>query len=255
MLKFTFKSLILFLTLFGLVILTSKLTGLPSLSDLFALKGSAQYNILLTLTCITFGSYALGSIPFGLIFTKISGLTDLRKVGSGNIGATNVLRAGGKKLAALTLLFDALKGAVCVLVIQSGLIDNLFTEPPSDHSTLSLLAASSALLGHLYPVWLSYRGGKGIATLAGLLLSLSLGTWCIACALWAAVFWKTRISSLAAVFALVALPPAGFFIENMTFSLWLAGTSALLLWRHKDNIKRLISGQEKAITSQSNQSS
>lgn len=254
MLKFICKTLILLLALFGLTMLTSETMGFPPFLNLFTQEGPQQYVSFLTLACITLSSYALGSIPFGLVFTKISGLKDLRKVGSGNIGATNVLRAGGKKLAALTLLFDALKGAVCVVVVQSDFINHLFTTNPSlsTQSILPLLAASSALLGHLYPIWLSYKGGKGIATLTGLLLSLSLGTWFVAFSLWAAVFWKTRISSLAAVIALIALPPAGFFIENMSFSIWLLGTSTLLLWRHKDNIKRLLAGQEKAITPKSN---
>lgn len=207
------------------------------------------------LLLLSLGGYFLGSIPFGLVLTKLSGLKDIRQMGSGNIGATNVLRTGGKKLAALTLLFDALKGALGVLFVQSDFLKEMiqtFSWLPggfgASQNTLALLVATTALLGHLFPFWLSYKGGKGIATLAGLLISLSPLSGGVGFLLWGAVFWKTKISSLAAIITLILLPIASIWIqESLTFSLWLTAMSLLLLWRHKENINRLLSGQERPI--------
>jgi glycerol-3-phosphate acyltransferase PlsY len=180
-------------------------------------------------------AYLLGTIPFGLLLSKLAGYGDIRKVGSGNIGATNVLRTGNKKLALLTLLLDGAKGAAAVLIAQS-----LYPE----NSPLPALAGFCALLGHTFPVWLKFKGGKGVATGLGIWLALNPPLGIIACAVWAGVFYKTRYSSLSALTAFAVLPLLAFVMAGVPQGLLSTAISGLIVWRHKDNIKRLLTRTE-----------
>jgi glycerol-3-phosphate acyltransferase PlsY len=189
-----------------------------------------------TLLAALFGGYLLGSIPFGLIVTRLAGLGDIRAIGSGSIGATNVLRTGNKRLAAATLLLDAGKGVAAVLIAQyfCGL-----------HGALA--AGLGAMLGHLFPVWLGFRGGKGVATGVGVLLGLDwrLGLMAIGC--WLVVAVATRYSSLAALVASAATAVlAWFFVDRQLAAFVLV--LALLVWiSHRANIARLLKGEESQI--------
>jgi glycerol-3-phosphate acyltransferase PlsY len=188
--------------------------------------------LLLAAAALAFG-YLCGSIPFGLILTRLAGTADIRSIGSGNIGATNVLRTGRKGLAAATLVGDALKGALAVLVIE--------------HfwgRELALLAAAGAFLGHLFPVWLGFKGGKGIATYIGLLVALAWPVALVFCVTWLVVAALTRYSSLAALIASAATPVLlwrfGMATEAELFALL-----TLLTWiMHRANIARLMQGTE-----------
>ena len=180
--------------------------------------------------------YLLGSIPFGLVLTKLAGLGDIRKVGSGNIGATNVLRTGSKKLAAVTLLLDGAKGAVALLI--AGLWG----------PDMAMLAAAGAMLGHCFPVWLKFNGGKGVATALGILIAIAWPVGLLACATWLAVAALFRYSSLAALAALALAPVYAWYLadpQRMQLALFIA----FLVWlRHKTNIVRLLRGQESRIS-------
>jgi glycerol-3-phosphate acyltransferase PlsY len=181
------------------------------------------------------GGYLLGSIPFGLLLTKWAGLGDIRKLGSGNIGATNVLRTGHKGLAALTLLLDGGKGAAAVLIGGHWGPD------------MMLFAGGGAMLGHLFPVWLRFKGGKGVATALGVLLALDWRIGALACLTWLAVAFLTRYSSLAALLALAAAPVYAYFFATYTLAQF-ALALALLVWiRHYQNIRRLLRGEETRI--------
>ena len=178
-------------------------------------------------------AYLLGSIPFGLILTRMAGLGDIRAVGSGNIGATNVLRTGRRGLAAGTLLLDGAKGALAVAL--AGWLFGVVWMP---------LAAICAVVGHCFPVWLRFRGGKGVATGLGVLLALDWRMGAAACAVWLAVFAATRISSAGALAAFAVAPVlAGFLLPPYWFVAPLA-VAALVWWRHHANIARLIAGTE-----------
>lgn len=180
--------------------------------------------------------YLLGSIPFGLVLTKLAGLGDIRKVGSGNIGATNVLRTGSKKLAAVTLLLDGAKGAVALLI--AGLWG----------PDMAILAAAGAMLGHCFPVWLKFNGGKGVATALGILIAIAWPVGLLACATWLAIAALFRYSSLAALAALALAPVYAWYLadpQRMQLALFIA----FLVWlRHKTNIVRLLRGQESRIS-------
>ncbi len=182
--------------------------------------------------------YLIGSIPFGPILMWVTGAGDLRKIGSGNIGATNVLRTGRKGLAAATLLGDALKGTAAVLLADT------FGGP-----NLAVMAGLGAFLGHLFPIFLRFRGGKGVATYLGILLGLALPGFIAFAAIWLAVATITRYSSLSAIVAAVATPAVlwafGFIQERDLFVI----LTVLLLWKHLDNIKRLVAGTESKIGS------
>lgn len=180
--------------------------------------------------------YLLGSIPFGLLLTRLTGAGDLRAIGSGNIGATNVLRTGRKGLAALTLLLDALKGTVAVILAdQWGGPD------------LAILAALGAFLGHLFPVWIGFRGGKGVATYIGVLLALVWQAAAAFCLVWLLVAFVSRYSSLSALIAAVTTPLLlwwdGYLQEAQLFLL----LSLLLWYKHRGNITRLLAGTETKI--------
>ncbi len=180
--------------------------------------------------------YFCGSIPFGLMLTRLAGTGDLRAIGSGNIGATNVLRTGRKDLAAATLLLDALKGAAAVLIVGYGA-----------PGFPQLVAALGAFLGHVFPVWLNFRGGKGVATFLGCLLGLDWQTGLVFIALWVIVAASTRYSSAAALTASAAMPVAALVFGHANVAA-LASLLTLLLWfTHRSNIARLINGTETKI--------
>ena len=176
--------------------------------------------------------YALGSVPFGLLLTRAFGAGDLRSIGSGNIGATNVLRTGRKGLAAATLLLDALKGLAAVLLAY-----RLFPE-------VAGLAALGAILGHCFPVWLGFKGGKGVATMMGISLGLGWPIGATYAAVWLAVLGLTRISSLAGMSAAIAAPIAAWATGHAGLAPILAVIAALVLWLHRGNIARLRAGTE-----------
>ncbi len=180
--------------------------------------------------------YLLGSIPFGLMLTKAAGLGDIRNVGSGNIGATNVLRTGRKGLAAATLILDGLKGAAAVLVASV-----LGTRD------IALLAGLAAVLGHLFPVWLGFKGGKGVATGLGVMIAASWPVGVAACAVWLLVARFARISSLAALTAFAVMPAVALVLQDFG-AVKLAFTIAVLVFvRHQANIRRLLAGTEPRI--------
>lgn len=179
--------------------------------------------------------YLFGSIPFGLVLTRLAGKGDIREIGSGNIGATNVLRTGSKPLAALTLLLDCLKATVAVLLAQL-----LFGRDTG------AAAAAGAFIGHLYPVWLRFRGGKGAATLLGILIALLWPAALIYAALWITLLLTFRISSVAGMSAAISAPIAAFVLHSTYFPM-LLGFAVLVLWKHRENINRLIRGTEPRI--------
>ncbi len=195
-------------------------------------------------------AYLIGSIPFGLVLTKIFLKEDIRAIGSGNIGATNVLRAGSKKLAFLTLLLDGLKGAAPVFFINLVFyaLDHalsLSSLPFEDtRITTGLCVGLAAILGHCFPVWLKFRGGKGVATAFGVLLAAAPVAGLAACAVWLAVFFLMRISSAAALSALAVAPVVTLILYGATPAVIVLLIAALVFWRHKDNIRRLMKGQE-----------
>jgi len=180
--------------------------------------------------------YLLGSIPFGAVVTRLAGLGDIRAIGSGNIGATNVLRTGRKGLAGLTLLADAAKGAAAVLVAGA-----LFGAPAP------LAAGLGAFLGHLFPVWIGFKGGKGVATYLGIVAGLS---WPVAIAfavVWLAIAAVSRFSSLSALAASLVTPPLLLVLGEPAAALLLLILTAILWLRHADNIRRLAAGTESRI--------
>jgi acyl phosphate:glycerol-3-phosphate acyltransferase len=183
------------------------------------------------------GGYLLGSIPFGLVLTRLAGLGDVRQIGSGNIGATNVLRTGRKGLAAGTLLLDGGKGAVAVLIAQQ------LGDPDT-----ALVAALGAVLGHLFPAWLGFKGGKGVATTLGVLLALSPALGSLCCLAWLVVAFLFRYSSLAALMSLAAAPLLSWFLLGDLQMVQMTALLAALVWmRHHQNIRRLLAGQEPKI--------
>ena len=184
--------------------------------------------------CFLLG-YALGSIPFGLLLTRAAGLGDVRDIGSGNIGATNVLRTGKKSLAAATLLLDAAKGAAAVIV--AGLIW-------PDLPQATGIAAIGAFLGHLYPVWLRFNGGKGMATLIGIVLALHWPTGLIVMGVWLLLFLLTRYSSVGSMSSAIAAPVSTLLFGRFDLAILLVGFALLLLWKHRSNIGRLLRGEE-----------
>jgi acyl phosphate:glycerol-3-phosphate acyltransferase len=177
--------------------------------------------------------YLLGSIPFGILLTRLAGGPDLRSIGSGNIGATNVLRTGRKGLAAATLACDVLKGTVAVLMVTAVADD-----------AAALIAALGAFLGHLFPVWLKFKGGKGVATYIGLLLGLAWPAALIFCGIWLAFAFAFRYSSLSALVASALTPPALWFLGRPDTALLFLLLSVLLWIMHRANIARLLDGSE-----------
>ncbi len=182
------------------------------------------------------GGYLLGSIPFGLILTRLAGLGDIRRIGSGNIGATNVLRTGNKPLALAVLLLDSGKGAAAVL-IAAWLLGGLAAST----------AGVGAILGHLFPVWLGFKGGKGVATTLGTLLALAWPVGAIACLVWLVMALIFKISSLAALTAIAIAPVAAALLYGVTFAAPVLAIAVLVWWKHAANIGRLLKGQEPRI--------
>ncbi|MDP1027207.1 glycerol-3-phosphate 1-O-acyltransferase PlsY [Sphingomonas sp. KR1UV-12] len=176
--------------------------------------------------------YVLGSIPFGIILTRLGGAGDLRQIGSGNIGATNVLRTGRKGLAAATLLLDLLKGSAAVLLVQA-----LF---PGE----GVLAAVGAFIGHCYPVWLRFRGGKGVATLMGVVLALHWPSGLVYAAVWLGLLAVLRISAVAGMAAAVSAPVSAALFGRFDLVLVLLAFALIVVWKHGDNIERLLAGTE-----------
>ncbi|MEG3176990.1 glycerol-3-phosphate 1-O-acyltransferase PlsY [Sphingomonas sp. RB3P16] len=179
--------------------------------------------------------YLLGSIPFGVLLTRLAGAGDLRQIGSGNIGATNVLRTGRKGLAAATLLLDAFKGFAAVWIADRYLGGN------------GVIAAAAAFLGHCYPVWLGFKGGKGVATLLGIVLALHWPVALVYAALWIALLALFRISSVAGMLAAASAPLSAAYFSKFDIVLLLLALALLVVWKHRANIERLFSGVEPRI--------
>jgi glycerol-3-phosphate acyltransferase PlsY len=182
------------------------------------------------------GGYLLGSIPFGLLLTRMAGLGDVRKIGSGNIGATNVLRTGHKGLAATTLVLDALKGTAAVLVF------GLLFGPAS-----ALTAGLGAFLGHVFPIWLGFKGGKGVATYIGVLAGAYWPAALVFCGVWLLTALATRYSSLSALIGAVVAPLFAALSGELSVAGLATLLSVLIIWKHQANIKRLMAGEEPRI--------
>ena len=183
--------------------------------------------------------YALGSVPFGLVLTRLTGAGDLRSIGSGNIGATNVLRTGRKGLAAATLLLDVGKGLAAVLLARAFL----------GGEVAALAAAVGAMLGHCFPVWLRFKGGKGVATMLGVSLGLAWPIGLVYAAVWLAAFGLVRISSAGGMAAAVAAPLAALALGHVHMAVVLAALAAMVVWLHRANIARLRAGTEPRVGS------
>ncbi|MBL8562304.1 MAG: glycerol-3-phosphate 1-O-acyltransferase PlsY [Gemmobacter sp.] len=191
----------------------------------------------LSLLLVAVGAYLLGSVPFGIVITRALGLGDLRQIGSGNIGATNVLRTGNKGAALATLLLDAGKGGIAVLIARA----------LTGAEDAAQLAGFAAFLGHLYPVWLGFKGGKGVATFFGTLLALAWPIGLAACATWLATAFVSRISSLSALVAAATVP---LWMWAFGFGPMIglgAVLASMVIWRHGANISRILAGTEPKI--------
>jgi len=180
-------------------------------------------------------SYLLGSIPFGLIYSKIAGLGDVRNIGSGNIGATNVLRTGNKQVAAYTLLSDIAKGSIAVLITKKFF---------SEYILLSFLIV---YLGHIFPVWLKFKGGKGVATFIGGILIINYVLCLIFLITWAVVTKVFKISSLSAIIGFIVTLLTTFILYDQNLSLLMFFFTVFSIYTHRDNIKRIVSGKESKI--------
>ena len=191
---------------------------------------------VVTLALLTAGAYLLGAVPFGLVMARLFGLGDLRQIGSGNIGATNVLRTGNKLAAFLTLVLDAGKGAAAVLLARAMAGEDA-----------AQLAGFAAFLGHCFPVWLRFKGGKGVATFLGTLLALSFPVGLAACASWAAMATALRYSSLAALTAAALAPLWALLLGRADMTVLSVALAVLVFIRHKPNIGRLLNGTEPRI--------
>jgi glycerol-3-phosphate acyltransferase PlsY len=185
--------------------------------------------------CALLLGYVLGSIPFGVILTSLAGAGDLRSIGSGNIGATNVLRTGRKGLAAATLLLDLAKGAAAVWLAEW-----LF---PGD----GMIAAAAAFIGHCYPLWLRFKGGKGVATLMGIVLALHWPMGLVYAVVWLGLLATLRISSVAGIAAAASAPVSGALFGRFDLVMLLLALAAIVLWKHRDNVERLLAGTEPRI--------
>jgi glycerol-3-phosphate acyltransferase PlsY len=179
--------------------------------------------------------YLLGSIPFGILLTRMAGAGDLRAIGSGNIGATNVLRTGRKGLAAATLLLDLAKGAAAVLLAE-------WLFPGT-----AMLGGMAAFIGHCYPAWLKFRGGKGVATLMGVVLALHWPSGLVYAAVWLGLLAALRVSSLAGMAAAVSAPVSAAYFGRIDIVLLLLALALIVMWKHRENIDRLLSGTEPRI--------
>jgi glycerol-3-phosphate acyltransferase PlsY len=196
------------------------------------------------------GGYILGSIPFGLVLTRICGYGDIRKIGSGNIGATNVLRTGRKDLALLTIILDASKaGIAAALAFNFIEIKDYIFLGFATHTNIvaSLIAGSMAIIGHNFPIWLKFKGGKGVASTFGLLVAINWQLSLLALVTWLIMAFTTRYSSLSAITATILVPIYAYFILTPVHSIFIGAIALLILIRHKDNITRLVKGEESKI--------
>lgn len=196
---------------------------------------SWQYSWPYYIGALVFG-YLLGSVPFGLIFTRLAGLGDIRSIGSGNIGATNVLRTGNKFVAAATLLFDGGKGAAAVLIARAIAGDEM-----------GALAGVGAFFGHIFPVWLNFKGGKGVATFLGLTIALYWPVGLLCCGTWLVVAGALRYSSLSALVAAALSPLYMWTFDQPLYVTLCLILAVLIFWSHRENIQRLLSGAEPKI--------
>ena len=205
-----------------------------------------DFNYVVLASIFLFG-YFLGSIPFGLILTKISGLGDIRKIGSGNIGATNVLRTGNKKLALFTLLLDGGKGAIAIYlitIISTKVFNNNFDIVEFYQCTIAI----SAVIGHCFPIWLRFKGGKGVATGFGVILSLNLNIGIVALLIWVLIAKVFKISSMSALIAYFLIPILMFYFETEPIYFLSSFIISLICFiQHRENIKRLINRSEPEI--------
>ena len=193
--------------------------------------------------------YLIGSIPFGLILTRLAGHGDIRQIGSGNIGATNVLRTGNKSLAAATLVCDILKGTAAVLIAP--VVASKLAAVASSGWTSAHIAGLAAFVGHLFPIWLRFQGGKGVATYIGVAAGLAVPIAVVFCGFWLVIAALFRFSSLSAFVASVAAPLSAALLSTTTTAFILALMSVLLIVRHRDNIARLLEGKEPKIGAKS----
>lgn len=193
-----------------------------------------QFAMTVPMLAIALG-YFLGSIPFGVVLTSLAGAGDLRQIGSGNIGATNVLRTGRKGLAAATLLLDLLKGAAAVWIAEAV------------WPGLGMLAAAGAFVGHCYPVWLKFKGGKGVATLMGIVLALHWPSGLVFAVVWLGLLATLRISSVAGMAAAISAPVSAAVMNRFNLVLLLVVLALIVLWKHRENIERLLAGTEPRI--------
>ena len=193
----------------------------------------SQYGLPLL---VAVAAYLLGAIPFGLLLTRAAGLGDVRAIGSGNIGATNVLRTGNKGLAAATLLLDAGKGVAAVLLVRLAIGERL--------ELLEPIAAGAALVGHCYPAWLGFKGGKGVATFLGIAFALWWPIGTIAAVTWVAAMAITRYSSVGGLAAANVAPVAAALLGRLDLAFFFLAVAFLIDWKHRDNIVRLANGTE-----------
>ena len=206
----------------------------------------SDHSHLLFLSVFLFG-YFMGSIPFGLLLSKLSGLGDIRKIGSGNIGATNVLRTGNKKIALLTLILDGTKGALAIYVVS---ISPSFIEfhLTNNINLFQSLVAISAVIGHCFPIWLNFKGGKGVATGFGTIIFLNMYVGVIALLIWVSIAKLFRISSLSALISYLFIPISMFFFTSeKSFFIASVLISLICYLQHRENIKRLLNGSEAKI--------
>lgn len=202
-------------------------------------------------TLCAIGGYFLGSVPFGLVLTRLAGLGDIRKIGSGNIGATNVLRTGRKDLALLTVILDASKAGIAAYVAEKLVPDTgfvLFGLYTTANVLAGLIAGTFGVLGHNFPVWLKFKGGKGVASAFGFIVATNWQLGLIALGVWLVMAFMFRYSSLAAITAAASVPVFAFFLTEPVYAVFYSAIALLVLVRHHANIKRLLTHQESKIS-------
>ncbi|MDC0457209.1 glycerol-3-phosphate 1-O-acyltransferase PlsY [Alphaproteobacteria bacterium] len=206
-----------------------------------------DFNYLLILLFFSFMGYLIGSVPFGLVLTKMSGLGDIRNIGSGNIGATNVLRTGNKKIAFLTLILDGSKGALALFLLTSILTNTSILSLYNYELIISIIAISS-ILGHCFPIWLNFKGGKGVATGFGTILFLNLIVGIIALIIWVLITKLFKISSMSALISYFLIPFLMVFNSAENYFIIASIFISLICWfQHRENIKRLLNRTEPKI--------
>ena len=206
-----------------------------------------DFNYLLILLFFSFMGYLIGSVPFGLVLTKMSGLGDIRNIGSGNIGATNVLRTGNKKIAFLTLILDGSKGALALFLLTSILTNTSILSLYNYELIMSVVAISS-ILGHCFPIWLNFKGGKGVATGFGTILFLNLIVGIIALIIWVLIAKLFKISSMSALISYFLIPFLMVFNSAENYFIITSIFISLICWfQHRENIKRLLNRTEPKI--------